>query len=87
MNNLYAKVKVYHGFLHLAVEDYPGSGTSWRRKTKRKRRISASSIDPTVTRSKLIDDLSRTNKFRSKVTSTDLKQSPCSVPPDQMDRE
>jgi hypothetical protein len=69
MNNLYAKVEVYHGFLHLAVEDYPG----WRRKTKRKRRISASSIDPTVTRSKLIDDLSRTNKFRSKVTSTDLK--------------
>jgi hypothetical protein len=87
MNNLYAKVKVYHGFLHLAVEDYPGSGTSWRIKTKRKRRISASSTDPNVACFKLIDDLSRTNKFRSNVRSMDLKQSPRSVPRDQMDRE
>jgi hypothetical protein len=80
-------VKVHYGFLHLAVEDYSGAVTSWRRKTKRKRRISALSTDPNTSRFKLIDDLSRTNKFRSKVRSLDLKQSLHSLPHDKMDCE
>jgi hypothetical protein len=43
MNNFYAKVKVYHGFLHYAVEDYSGAGTSCRRKSKSKRRKQSTS--------------------------------------------
>jgi hypothetical protein len=58
-----------------------------KKNKKEKEDQCASRTDPNIVRFKLIDDLSRTNKFKSKVRSMDLKQSPRSIPRGQMDQE